>query len=100
MRINSKFGLSRAAVVLSVVLPFLAMAPVFAQGPTGAHPTGANPSAGEQLAGNAPSPETGVPAPAHRREPHRRRDPLRRAAAIGRQRRVSRDGRSRTGRDR
>ena len=63
MRTNSKSGLSRAAFVLSVVLPFLAMAPVFAQGPTGAHPTGANPSAGEQLAGNAPSPETGAPAP-------------------------------------
>ena len=63
MRTNSKFGLSRAAFVLSVVLPFLAMARVFAQGPTGAHPTGANPSAGEQLAGNAASPETGAPAP-------------------------------------
>jgi hypothetical protein len=33
-------------------------------------------------------------AGAHRREPHRR------AGAIGRQRRISRDGRSRTGRDR
>ena len=64
MRINSKFGLSRAAFVLSVVLPFLAMARVFAQGPTGAHPQ------------------------------------ARRRAAIGRQRRISRDGRSRAGRDR
>ena len=63
MRTNSKSGLSRAAFVLSVVLPFLGMARVFAQGPTGAHPTGANPSAGEQLAGNAASPETGAPAP-------------------------------------
>ena len=66
MRINSKFGLSRAAFVLSVVLPFLAMAHVFAQGPTGANPTGATPA----------------------------------RAAIGWQRRISRDGRSRTGRDR
>src|SRR5207244_12778523 len=62
MRINSKSGLSRAAFVLSVVLPFLAMAPVFAQGPTGANPTGAN----AQLAGNAASPETGATAEAER----------------------------------
>ena len=40
MRTNSKSGLSRAAFVLSVVLPFLAMARVFAQGPTGANPAG------------------------------------------------------------
>src|SRR6476619_7889048 len=59
MRTNSKSGLSRAAFVLSVVLPFLAMARVFAQGPTGANPTGAQ----EQLAGNAASPLTGAPAP-------------------------------------
>jgi iron complex outermembrane recepter protein len=39
MRINSKSGLSRAAFVLSVVLPFLAMARVFAQAP----PATANP---------------------------------------------------------
>jgi iron complex outermembrane recepter protein len=59
MRINSKSGLSRAAFVLSVVLPFFAMARVSAQGPTGANPTGAQ----EQLAGNAASPLTGAPAP-------------------------------------
>src|SRR6476660_121158 len=59
MRTNSKSGLSSAAFVLSVVLPFLAMAHVFSQGPTGANPTGAQ----EQLAGNAASPLTGAPAP-------------------------------------
>ena len=37
MRINSKSGLSRAAFVLSVVLPFFAIARVFAQAPP---PTG------------------------------------------------------------
>ena len=40
MRINSKSGLSRAAVVLSVVLPFFALARVFAQAPA-APPPGA-----------------------------------------------------------
>src|SRR5215468_848803 len=39
MRINSKSGLSRAAFVLSVVLPFLALGRVFAQAP--AAPAGA-----------------------------------------------------------
>jgi len=47
MRTNSKSGLSRAAFVLSVVLPFLAMARVFAQVPAAPAPppTGA-PAAG------------------------------------------------------
>src|SRR6266513_1734834 len=46
MRTNSKFGLSRAAFVLSVVLPFFALARVFAQAPAAPAPAAAPPGAG------------------------------------------------------
>ena len=46
MRTNSKSGLSRAAFVLSVVLPFFALARVFAQAPAAPAPAAAPPGAG------------------------------------------------------
>jgi iron complex outermembrane recepter protein len=46
MRINSKSGLSRAAFVLSVVLPFFALARVFAQAPAAPAPAAGPPGAG------------------------------------------------------
>src|SRR5262249_15144624 len=51
MRINSKSGLSRAAFVLSVVLPFLAMARVFAQAPPATANPGGQTGAAAALAG-------------------------------------------------
>ena len=55
MRINSKSGLSRAAFVLSVVLPFFALARVFAQAPAAAPPgAGAAATSGQMpVAGTA-----------------------------------------------
>src|SRR5436190_6157504 len=60
MRTNSKSGLSRAAFVLSVVLPFFALARVFAQAPAAPPPPGA-PAAGAPV-----NPITGATAEAER----------------------------------
>src|SRR5207248_8937487 len=62
MRTNSKSGLSRAAFVLSVVLPFFALARVFAQAPAAPAP----PPTGAPAAGAPVNPITGATAEAER----------------------------------
>src|SRR5437764_10671435 len=62
MRTNSKSGLSRAAFVLSVVLPFFALARIFAQAPAAPPP----PPPGAPAAGAPVNPITGATAEAER----------------------------------